>query len=113
MEIRSNNKIYIIAPLSPKLGRYETTRIAKEIVNETSNESIALDLANVTDCTIDFIETIREIAKNKSIGMFNISSDIFAIFNYMKLDKNINLFVSELDFRENTRQLINRKFALV
>lgn len=113
MEIRSNDKIYIIAPLSEKLGQYETNRIKKEIFTETSCENIALDLARVSDCSIDFIETLKELSKSKKIGVFNIASDVFALFNYMNLDKNVNLFVSELDFIENARQIINRKFQLV
>ena len=108
-----NNYTYIIAPLSSKLGKYEADRVVKKISSKTGAEQIAIDLSNVTDCTIDFIETIMDISKDKSIGMFNLSSDIFALFNYMNLDKCVKLFVSELDFRENTRHIVNRKFSIV
>lgn len=113
MEIRSNNKTYIIAPLSYKIGEYETNRLAKEIANEASERIVALDLKNVSDCTIEFIETLNYIAKKHTLGIFNISSDIFTLFNFMGIDKSANLFTSELDFKENSRKLINRNFSIV
>ena len=111
MEIRDNDKFYIIAPLSSKLDKHESERLISEVCAETRN--IGLDLRYVCDCTIDFIESIKQICTTKNLSIFNIPSDIFAIFNYMKLDKYANLFVSELDFEEDKRQLINRSFSVV
>ena len=113
MEIRSNNKIYIIAPLSHKISAYETIRLEKEIKTEANNKIVALDLNNVSDCTIEFIEFLRNISKKQTLGIFNISSDIFTLFNFMGIDKTANLFTSELDFKENSRKLINRNFCIV
>lgn len=113
MEIRSNNSTYIIAPLSPKMGEYEINRLLKKINTEVNNRNLALDLRQISDCTIEFLEAIREISKNRSLGIFNISSDIFTLFNYMHIDKSANLFVSELDFKENRRHIINRNFSLI
>ena len=111
MEIRDNDSFYIIAPLSSKIDDYETGRIISEIMGD--NRNIGLDLRYVLDCTIDFIENLKNVCKLKNISIFNINSDVFAIFNYMKMDKYVNLFVSELDFEENRRQIINRAFSLV
>ena len=111
MEIRENNKVYIIAPLCSKLDVYSLERVEKEMLNE--QREVALDLSHAQDCTIEFIEGLKAIAKNKSFGIFNVPSDIFVTFNFMNMDKYVKLFVSELDFEEDTRQLINRKFKLV
>ena len=111
MEIRDNEKLCIIAPLSKTINNYEATRIIKEIEGES--RSVALDLSYVTDCTIDFLEKLQNICSAKKVGIFNISSDLFALFNIMKIDKIAKIFVSELDFAENTRQLINRNFKIV
>lgn len=111
MEIRENNINCIYTPLSRQLNKNESIRLFENINNDTRN--IAIDLQYVEDCTIDFINMLKIISKNKKIGVFNIPSDIFTLFNIMEIDKITNLFTSELDFIENQRQLINRKFAIV
>lgn len=111
MEIRDNNKFCIFAPLSSRIDEYEASRLLKNIKKES--RLVAIDLQYVHDCTIDFINTIKQISKEKQIGIFNIPSDIFTLFNVMEIDKISNLFVTELDFIENQRQLINRKFLIV
>lgn len=111
MEIRENNMHYILAPLSKKIDARESNRIFKEIANE--KREIALDLNYVEDCSIDFYDKLKTLAQKKKIGIYNIPSDIFVILNTMQLDKYVNLYVSKLDFEENTRRLINRNFALV
>lgn len=111
MEIRENEKICIFAPLSAQINAYESSRLLRNL--ETESRNIAIDLQYTQDCTIDFINTIKEVSKDKKIGIFNIPSDIFTLFNVMGIDKISNLFVSELDFVENQRQLINRKFSVI
>lgn len=111
MEIRDNDKLCIITPLSTIINKYESTRIIDEIQHES--RSVALDLSYVQDCTIDFLEKLKNICSTKKIGIFNIPSDLFVLFNMMKVDKFAKLFVSELDFTEDTRQLINRHFEIV
>ncbi len=110
MEIRDNDRFCIIAPLCCKLDKYKTGKVIAAIQKESRD--VALDLSYIQDCTIDFIEGLKTIT-NKEISIFNIPSDIFVLFNIMKLDKEIKLFVSESDFEENSRQLINRSFAVV
>ena len=111
MEIREHDNTYIITPLSDKLDARESFRLSKEVLAE--NKRISLDLSHVHDCTIEFIEALKEIAKTKEIGIFNISSDLFALFNFMNMDKYVQLFVCETDLEENARQLVNRKFSII
>ena len=113
MEIREKDNNFIITPLSPKLSQRESLRLTDEIENlirECDSENIGLDMSLVQDCTIDFIKSILSF---KSISLFNIHSDIFAIFASMDIDKKIDLYVSELDFLHKKHKLINRKFAVI
>ena len=109
MEIRETEKFCIITPLSPKLNERESLKLETEILNST-DKRIGIDLSFVHDCTIDFINRIKNL---KNISLFNIPSDIFAILTSMNLDKTIPLFVSEMDFIADKHQLLNRKFTVV
>lgn len=111
MEIRENNDICIITPLSNNLNKYESKRLFDELKNLT--KSAAIDLSYVSECTIDFIEELKKFASIKNIGVFNIPSDIFVLFNIMKIDRYASLFVSESDFETDSRQLINRQFTCI
>ena len=110
MEIRENEKVCIFAPLSPYLDKYESTRLANNINIEA--REVAIDLQYVEDCTIDFIDFIRKISTTRKVGIFNIPADIFTLINIMGIDKITNIFVNELDFEQNQRQLINRRFCV-
>lgn len=111
MEIREDEKFCIFAPLGGKLDSRESDRLLKEISSET--RQVGIDLKYVYDCTIDFIDALKHTAKKQQISIFNIPSDIFVLFNIMHLDRAVNLYVSENDFENSTRRLINRNFMLV
>jgi len=111
MEIRENNTLKILAPLMSNLDSKVWNRIEKEISLES--RQIALDLSRVQDCTIDFIEELKQFCTEKNLGLFNIPSDIFVLLNIMQIDKCAKLYVSENDFIEDKHLLINRKFLLV
>lgn len=110
MEIRDNDKICIIAPIRSKIDSYTSKRILERIKRES--REVAIDLSYVEDCSIEFIEGLKNLS-NKGIGVFNIPSDIFVLFNIMNLDKTVKLFVSEIDYKEDARQLVNRRFAVI
>ena len=109
MEIKLFDRFCILTPLTPKLDARECRRLYKEIENY-NGITVGIDLTFVQDCTIEFIE---ELYNRAPLNVFNISPDLFSLFNVMDIDKRINLFVSEGDFRENKHRLINRKFSIV
>lgn len=111
MEIKENDNYCIFAPLGGKMDYRESERLLKEISEQ--KKLIGIDLKYVYDCTIDFIDAVKLTAQARKIAIFNIPSDIFALFNLMKLDKSVNLYVSENDFEMQTRRLIKREFQLV
>ena len=110
MEIRDNDKICIIAPICTKIDSFKTSCILKRINRETRR--IAIDLSYVQECSIEFIEAIKTLS-DKTISIFNIPSEIFVLFNIMNVDKSAKLYVSELDFKSDSHQIINRKFAII
>lgn len=110
MEIRENNTVCIFTPLCEKLDSYDIKKLFDRI--ERESRKVAIDLSYVQDCTIEFVDKLKNYA-GKDLGIFNIASDLFVLFNIMNLDKSVNLFVSEIDFEENSRQIINRKFSVI
>ena len=111
MEIRENEKVCIITPLNSKLNEYKLSRLIEKINHESRH--VAIDLNYMSECSIDFIKSLKDLASKKRIGIFNIPADIFVLFNVMNVDKFVDLYVSELDFKESKRQIINRKFSLI
>ena len=59
MEIRDNEKICIFTPLTTKLCRYESLRLLKNVINE--KRIVGLDLSYVDECSIEFINVLKEI----------------------------------------------------
>ena len=109
MEIKVFDDLCVLTPLSSFLDKREVERLAKE-VQVFRDKAIALDLSFVENCTMDFFETVKKI---KNLSVYNISADIFVLFNFMGFDKILNLYVDELDFIESKRRILNRKFLLV
>ena len=112
MEIRDNEKICIFTPLSPILNKYETERLFKNVNSEKQRE-IGIDLSYVSDCTIDFVTKLKEFTPKLKIGIFNIPSDVFVIFNVMNVDKCVKLYASELDFETDKHRIVNRHFSVI
>ena len=111
MEIKYSENSCIFTPLSPRMDGYSTERLFSEINLESRNS--AIDLTFVQDCTIEFLTTLVEFAKNRTLSVFNIPAEIFVLFNVMNVDKSVQLYVNKEDFEQNSRQLVNRKLAVV
>lgn len=109
MEVIVSNNNYIITPLTPKLDERETQRLKEEIC-AARELPVGIDLSFVKECSVDFIDTV---INTKNISLFNIPSDIFALLTIMNVDKNINLYVSKLDFLAGKRRIVKRNFTLL
>ena len=72
MEIRENDKVFILAPLASKLGKKESSRIFESI--ESESRDIALDLSYAQDCSLEFIEQLKCFAEKKCINIFKKES---------------------------------------
>ena len=109
MEIITTNEHCIITPLTPKINSGDIQRLNAEI-NTIKGKKIGLDLRYVKDCTADFLNELKNWG---NIGLFNIHSDIFTALSFMNLDKVLKIYVSELDFVENKRQILNRNLRVL
>ena len=109
MEIIINKHLCEITPLTPIINKIETERIVEAILTYKGYK-ICINLENVLDCTINFIDMINNF---NNLYFYNINSDIFAIFNKMGLDNKANLYSSEIDLKSNKNRLINRNFTLL
>ena len=109
MEIKIEANNCIITVLSPFLFRREVSRLA-ETLEEYSKFKIGINMDNVIDCSVDFIEMLERF---NNINLYNIASDISAILYKMGLDKRINLYNSEIDFMSSSHRLLNRNLKLV
>lgn len=109
MIIKTSENFCIITPISNSINNREALRLQEELTNNEGYD-IALDLSYVEDCSIDFIELLKSA---HNISLFNISSDIFALFYAMGIDRLANLFVSELDFKANKHRLLQRNFKII
>ena len=109
MEIITNKNFCIITPISHKMDIRQSARLF-EAIKENIGVQIGLDMDNVSDCTIDFIEMVMSFT---NLNLYNIQSDIFALFCAMGIDKRANLYVSKEDFLSNKNKLLNRKFSIV
>ncbi len=109
MEIKTSDKFCIITPFSQKLSEVDVQKIFEEIwVNRSLK--IGIDMSYVNECGVDFIDMLTKIG---NVGLFNIASDVFVLFNIMNIDKKVELFVSEMDFKLEKHQLLNRKFCII
>ena len=109
MEILLKGDNCIITPLTQCLYKHQTVRLS-DAINEYMTYKIGINLANVTDCSIDFIDMVN---CTKNLSLYNIQSDIFVIFNKMGLDKILNLYNSEIDFLSSNHRLLSRNLNIV
>lgn len=109
MEIKLSDKYCILAPTVKKIDAEESKLIENEL-SYYKEVKIALDMEAVQELTIDFIE---KISKFTNLSFFNINSDVFALLTFMKLDKCLNLYVTEEDFVTGTHRVLSRNFTLV
>ena len=45
--------------------------------------------------------------------LLNIPSELFALLNLRRYDKNVKMFNNNLDFIQDKHELVNRKFHIV
>ena len=66
--------------------------------------------ANIILCFFTFIKNFSETTK---LTLLNIPSELFAILNLRRYDKNVRMFNNNLDYIEDKHELVNRKFHVV
>lgn len=108
----TNQNFITIKPIYNNLNKTTTKKLFLKI-KKYSSFRIGLDLSDVSDCTEDFIKYLLTYSQKQNIGIFNISSDIFALLISLNMDKFVKIFVNQDDFINNNNQLVNRNFRIV
>ena len=80
---------------------------------DVDNRPIALDLKEVESVTEDFFTFIKNFSETTKLTLLNIPSELFAILNLRRYDKNVRMFNNNLDYIEDKQELVNRKFHVV
>ena len=44
--------------------------------------------------------------------MYNLNADLMAVLGLRNCDRYVNIYADEIDFLENTRAIVNRKFKV-
>lgn len=88
-------------------------RLKKILKKIPDNKPFALNLQDVYYVGNEFLEFLKESAKVKKISIINLHSEIFALLNLTKYDEYANIFLSNTDFLEQKRELLNRRFCLL
>ncbi|MBR1942686.1 hypothetical protein IJ843_03005 [bacterium] len=85
------------------------------LLNKSGLDSkhVALDLQEVESVTEDFFTFIKNFTESTKLTLLNIPSELFALLNLRRYDKNVKMFNSNLDFIQDKNELVNRKFHVV
>ncbi len=113
MENRNENK-YVIGIKSKELNFKSLANLAILMDKmDLNTKPVALDLKEVESVTEDFFTFIKNFSETTKLTLLNIPSELFALLNLRRYDKNVRMFNNNLDFIEDKRELINRKFHIV
>lgn len=113
MTTQNENK-YVIGIKSKDLNFKSLANLAI-LMNkmDLDTKPIALDLKEVESVTEDFFTFIKNFSETTKLTLLNIPSELFALLNLKRYDKNVRMFNNNLDFIEDKHELVNRKFHIV
>lgn len=113
MSIETKHK-YVIDIKSKELNFKSLANLAI-LMNkmDLDTKPVALDLKEVESVTEDFFTFIKNFSETTKLTLLNIPSELFALLNLRRYDKNVKMFNNNLDFIEDKHELINRKFHIV
>lgn len=107
-------KKYVIDIKSKELNFKSLANLAI-ILNKMDMDKIpvALDLKEVESVTEDFFTFVKNFSESTKLTLLNIPSELFALLNLRRYDKNVKMFNNNLDYIQDKNELINRKFHVV
>ncbi len=79
------------------------------LLNE-HNKNIVFNLNNVENVCNDFFFLLKDLSFNKKISIHTLSFHINLLLFIMNYGQFVDLYMSESDYRESKRSLVNRKF---
>ena len=108
------NKKYVIDIKSKELNFKSLANLAILLNKmDLDTKPVALDLKEVESVTEDFFTFIKNFSETTKLTLLNIPSELFALLNLRRYDKNVKMFNNNLDFIQDKNELMNRKFHIV
>lgn len=77
------------------------------------NKDIALNLQDVDYVCVEFLDFLKKTSTHRKISLTNIQAEIFVLLNLTKYDKFAHIFLNDIDFTQQKRRLLNRRFAVL
>lgn len=108
-----NNSNCILCPISDEVSLELVLRMEEILKGLPINKSLALNLKNIGVICVEFLDFLKEFSPQKQISLFNLQSEVFVVLNLTKYDKFANIYLSDIDFNERKREMLNRRFSLL
>lgn len=95
---------------SKYVSREAIVSLRNYLLETSPSRRIAINLENIESTQNEFFTMLKDCAGNKIISLFNTSADMNLLLFLMNYNQYAKLYVNELDFKEEKRELINRNF---
>jgi len=115
MKISYNeNSMGCILKLHSNILSFDLLFKLKKILNEfPSDRQIALNLHDVDFICIEFLEFLKETSSLRRLSLTSLQSETLVLLNLTKYDNFAPIFLSDVDFLEQKRALLNRRFVVL
>ena len=110
----SENNTSCIFKLHSKVLTVELIlRLKKFLDCLPNNKNIALNLQNVDNVCVEFLDFLKETSEQKKLSLINLQSELFVLLNLTRYDEFAHIFLNDIDFIEHKRALLNRRFSVI
>jgi len=108
------NSVGCILKLHSNILTFDLVFKLRKFLNQfPSNKSVALNLHDVDYICVDFLEFLKETSKSRNLALTSLQSEILVLLNLTKYDNFAPIFLNDIDFLEQKRELLNRRFSVV
>ena len=111
--IKENAKKCIIKIHAVDLSAETIFRVKKLMRRVSPQKAIALNLEKIESITPEFLSFIKLCERKQKLSLTETPCEVFAILNLTQYAKFVNMFLTDKDFYEHKRTLIERNFKLV
>lgn len=92
------------------VSKKEASSLKSFLLENCKSKRVAIDLGNIKIAHNCFFEVLKEFAEHKKLSLFNIPPDVNLLLYLMNYNPYIKLYVNEMDFIDQKRELIYRNF---
>lgn len=75
-------------------------------------KNIAINMKNIDSVSGEFFLAMKKLSKY-NLSLYNLGLNLSLLLELTNTSKNVKIFVNELDFIEEKRLLVNRRFKIV